>query len=106
VVPAGADPNAPRLPLRTRDRLALSANLVLASVDESTTRLLDAGTAQLGAVVGHKYGPDAARSTGLAAGTARNVVLVYVDVRGFARRALIKKAGKEFVKGRAAARRG
>ncbi|KAH9930943.1 uncharacterized protein B0H18DRAFT_1083676 [Fomitopsis serialis] len=102
----GADSNAPRLPLRTRDRLALSANLVLASVDESTTRLLDAGTAQLGAVVGHKYGPDAARSTGLAAGTARNVVLVYVDVRGFARRALIKKAGKEFVKGRVAARRG
>ena len=96
----------PPLPLRTRDRLALSANLVLAAVDESTTRLLDAGTAQLGAVVGHRYGPAAARSTGLAAGTARNVVLVYVDVRGFARRALIKRAGKEFVKGRVAAAKG
>lgn len=27
-------------------------------------------------------------------------MLVYVDVRGFARRALLKKAGKEFVKAR------
>ncbi|KZT74158.1 hypothetical protein DAEQUDRAFT_807844 [Daedalea quercina L-15889] len=100
----GTDGGAPPAPLRTRDRLLLSANLVLASVDESVSRLLDAGTMQLGAAVGHRYGPDAARSTGLAAGTARNVVLVYVDVRGFARKALIKRAGREFVKGRAAAR--
>lgn len=93
-------------PLRTRDRLALSANLVLAAIDESTTRLLDVGTAQLGVVVGHRYGPAAARSTTLAAGTARNVVLVYVDVRGFARRAIIKRVGKEFVKGRVASTKG
>lgn len=47
-----------------------------------------------------RYGPDAQRSTHLASHTARNVVLVYVDVRGFARKALLKKAGKEFVKAR------
>ncbi|TFY52566.1 hypothetical protein EVJ58_g9940, partial [Rhodofomes roseus] len=99
------DPSAPRPPVRTRDRLALSANLVLASVDESASRLWDAGSVQLGAIAGHKYGPDAARTTGLATGTMRNVVLVYVDVRGFARRALIKKAGKQFVKGRIAGTR-
>jgi len=46
-------------------------------------------------VVGHTYGPDAARGTGLAGGTARNVVLVYVDVRAFAP-ALIEKTGKEW----------
>jgi spartin len=34
--------------------------------------------------------------------TARNVVLVYVDMRGFARRALLKKSGVEFVKARIA----
>lgn len=33
--------------------------------------------------------------------TARNVVLVYVDMRGFARRALIRKTGVEFAKARA-----
>lgn len=47
-----------------------------------------------------RYGPDAQHSTHLASHTARNVVLVYVDMRGFARRALLKKAGKEFVKAR------
>ena len=35
-----------------------------------------------------------------------NVVLVYVDVRGFARRALITKTGKEFVKARFAGKNG
>ena len=34
--------------------------------------------------------------------TARNVVLVYVDMRGFARRALLQKSGVEFVKARIA----
>ena len=48
----------------------------------------------------HRFGPDAQRSTHLATHTARNIVLVYVDVRGFARRALITKTGKEFVKAR------
>lgn len=47
-----------------------------------------------------RYGTDAQHSTHLATHTARNVVLVYVDVRGFARRALLKKTGKEFVKAR------
>lgn len=48
----------------------------------------------------HRFGPDAQHSTHLATHTARNIVLVYVDVRGFARRALITKTGKEFVKAR------
>lgn len=33
-------------------------------------------------------------------GTARNLALVYVDMRGIGRRALLKQAGTEFVKGR------
>lgn len=51
----------------------------------------------------HRYGPEAQQSTHLASHTARNVVLVYVDMRGFARRALLQKAGTEFVKARVAA---
>lgn len=49
-----------------------------------------------------RYGADAQESTHLTMHTARNVVLVYVDVRGFARRALIQKTGVEFVKARVA----
>lgn len=52
-----------------------------------------------------RYGRDAQHSTHLATHAARNVVLIYVDVRGFARRALITKAGKEFVKGRVSSHR-
>lgn len=33
-------------------------------------------------------------------GTVKNVGLVYIDVRGVGRRAVLKRAGKEFIKGR------
>jgi spartin len=48
----------------------------------------------------HKYGPEAAESSLLAAGTARNVGLVYIDMKGIGRRALLRRAGMSFVKGR------
>ena len=47
-----------------------------------------------------RYGADAGQNTHLATHTAKNVVLVYVDMTGFARKALIKKAGKEWIKAR------
>ncbi|TCD63118.1 hypothetical protein EIP91_005990 [Steccherinum ochraceum] len=97
-------PPPPRKPLRTRDRVLLSANLILATVDDSAKRMFDVSSERLGAVIGHKYGPQAQQSTHLATHTARNVVLVYVDVSGFARRALITKTGKEFVKARVGSR--
>ncbi|OBZ75409.1 hypothetical protein A0H81_04903 [Grifola frondosa] len=84
----------------TMGKVVLSANLLLATVDDSARRVLDVGSERLGAVVNHKYGPAAAHSTNLATHTARNVVLVYIDMRGFARRALITKAGKEWIKSR------
>lgn len=49
-----------------------------------------------------RYGADAQQNTHLTMHTARNVVLVYVDMRGFARRALLQKSGMEFVKARIA----
>lgn len=88
--------------VNTKDRLLLSANLVLTTVDDSARRVWDASSAQLEAVVGHKFGADAAANTHLATQTARNVVLVYVDMKGVARRALFQKAGKEFAKARVA----
>ena len=81
-------------------KLALSANLVLAAVDDSIRRTWDVGSERATAVVAHKYGPEAAKSTHLAAHTARNVTLVYIDMRGLARRALIRRAGKHWVKAR------
>ena len=51
-------------------------------------------------VDGVRYGADAQQTTNLTMNTARNVVLVYVDMRGFARRALLKKTGVEYFNAR------
>lgn len=53
----------------------------------------------------HKYGPEAAESSLLMAGTARNVGLVYIDMSGMGRRALLRRAGMSFVKGRVQSKR-
>ncbi|KAI8999085.1 hypothetical protein BD414DRAFT_476947 [Trametes punicea] len=102
---APAPAPAPGRPLKKTEKLLLSANLVLATVDDSARRMFDVGSQQITAVVGHKYGTDAGRSAHLATHTARNVTLVYIDMQGLARRALIRKAGKEWVKARVGSRR-
>ncbi|GJE87993.1 Senescence domain-containing protein [Phanerochaete sordida] len=95
-----AEPEPPRGPPGIKDKLLMSANLIITTVDDSARRMFEVSTDRIGAVVGHKYGSEAQRTTHLASHTARNVVLVYVDMRGFARRALLKRTGKEFIKAR------
>ncbi|KAG6861653.1 hypothetical protein C0995_013655 [Termitomyces sp. Mi166 len=90
----------PRAPLSKKERILLSADLILSTIDHDTRRLLDTGTASISSIMGHKYGPEAAETSQLLAGTARNVGLVYVDVRGIGRRAILKRAGKQFIKAR------
>lgn len=79
-------------------RIALSAALVLASIDTNATRLVDSGSNAIVAAVSHKHGQVAGQNTRIATGTARNVVLVYVDVAGMGRRAIIKRVVKKSVK--------
>ncbi|KAF8894779.1 hypothetical protein BD779DRAFT_1502872 [Infundibulicybe gibba] len=95
-----SDYQPPQNKISRGERFLLSADLILSTIDHSTRRILDTGTERIGAVVGHKYGSEAAESSLLMAGTARNVGLVYVDMHGIGRRALLKRAGKQFVKAR------
>ena len=88
----------PSLKLTTKDRVLLSLDLILSTIDDSACRVLDTGTQEIGKVVGHKYGPEAVHLSLLMAGTARNVGLVYVDLKGVGRRALVRRAGRTFVK--------
>ncbi|KAF6765017.1 hypothetical protein DFP72DRAFT_954761 [Ephemerocybe angulata] len=97
-------PLPPRKPLTNKDRILISADLILSTIDHSTRQLLDASTQQVGKVMHHKYGAEAAESSMLMANTARNVGLVYVDARGIGRRALLKRAGRQFVKARFSSR--
>lgn len=65
-------------------------------------RLVEAGGAAVSAAVSHKYGTAAGENAALAGRTARNIVLVYVDVRGLGRRVIVKRMAKTWVKGRMA----
>jgi spartin len=90
------------MPLRTRTSLALSAALILASLETSAVRLVEAGGAAVSAAVAHTYGPVAGENAAIAGRTARNIVLLYVDVRGLGRRVIVKRMAKRWVKGRIA----
>ncbi|KAF7323272.1 Senescence domain-containing protein [Mycena chlorophos] len=88
--------------LSKKTRVLLSADLILATMDNSVKRILDSGQDNVSRVVGHRYGAEAAESSVLMTGTAKNFALVYIDLRGIGRRAILRRAGKEFVKGRLA----
>lgn len=51
-------------------------------------------------MIRHKYGAQAGHATALAGGAVRNVAVVYIDVRGIGRKALLKGTAKGFVKAR------
>ena len=46
-----------------------------------------------------RYGADAAQSASMMTGTAKNIGLVYIDMRGIGRKAIVKRVAKEYVKG-------
>ncbi|KAG2139000.1 hypothetical protein DEU56DRAFT_856873 [Suillus clintonianus] len=98
--PGSAPPSSPRPPLKLHHRLLLSADLILSSLDSSMKQFVDVGGQNLGRAVEHKYGAEAARSAGLITGVTKNIVAVYIDMRGIGRRAIVKRAGKEFVRAR------
>ncbi|KAF7298506.1 Senescence domain-containing protein [Mycena kentingensis (nom. inval.)] len=99
-LPPRAEPSTPAPKLSKTARILLSADLILSTIDTSVKRLLDGGQQNVNSVVTHRYGADAGESSVLMSGTARNVALVYIDLSGIGRRALLRRAGKEFVKGR------
>lgn len=93
-------PSSPRPPLKLHHRLLLSADMILSSLDSSMKQVVDVGGQNIGKAVEHKYGAEAARSAGLITGVTENIVAVYIDMRGIGRRAIVRRAGKEFVKAR------
>jgi spartin len=79
----------------------------------STACVIEAGSESVSAADWYKYGPTAAENVALGGGTIRNVVLVYVDVRGLGRGAVVKGvkgmakgAAKGWVKGHIARAKG
>ncbi|KAF4542407.1 putative protein spg20 protein [Lasiodiplodia theobromae] len=63
-------------------------------------KLLASSGAAASQMVGHKYGQDAGNLTAELAGGVKNVGLVYIDVTGVSRRAVLKSVAKGMVVGK------
>jgi len=79
-------------------RLIQAGEVVLTSLEAAGNNLIITSTDAASTAAGHKYGPEAAQATQLLGGSVRNVAIVYVDVRGVGRQALLKRTAKGFVK--------
>ncbi|ORY15671.1 senescence-associated protein-domain-containing protein [Clohesyomyces aquaticus] len=78
----------------------IAFSTVADGIAHSGKQLLTHGSAAATAVVGHKYGPEAGSITADLAGGVKNVGLVYIDVTGVSRRAVIKSVAKGMVVGK------
>ncbi|KAK7037508.1 hypothetical protein VNI00_011000 [Paramarasmius palmivorus] len=102
-----ASPAPPPLPPRNlglKGRIILSADLILSTIDESTKKLINVGADSATAIINHKYGSEAAQTSAIMGKTARNVGLVYIDMKGIGRKALVKRVGKQYVKSKFSSR--
>jgi spartin len=75
-------------------------------ISYSGKNLLTSSGAAASAAVGHKYGAEAGSITSDLAGGVKNVGLVYIDVTGVSRRAIIKSVAKGMVVGKVKDARG
>ncbi|KAH7138364.1 senescence-associated protein-domain-containing protein [Dendryphion nanum] len=75
-------------------------------IAHSGKTLLTHGGAAASAAVGHKYGAEAGSIAGDLAGGVKNVGLVYIDVAGVSRRAVIKSVAKGMVVGKVKTKNG
>lgn len=78
----------------------IAFSTVADGISHSGKTLLTHGGAAASAAVGHKYGQEAGSITGDLAGGVKNVGLVYIDVTGVSRRAIIKSVAKGMVVGK------
>jgi spartin len=75
-------------------------------ISYSGKNILTYGGAAASAAVGHKYGAEAGSITSELAGGVKNVGLVYIDVTGVSRRAIIKSVAKGMVVGKVKDKKG
>jgi spartin len=68
-------------------------------IEQSAKQLLTSGSTAASTVVRHRYGSEAGQVAGHLTGGIRNVGLVYVDVSGVSRKAVIKSVAKGMVVG-------
>lgn len=78
----------------------IAFSTVMDGIATSGKTLLETGGGAASTVVGHKWGEQAGSLAGNLAGGVKNVGLVYIDVAGVSRRAVIKSVAKGMVIGK------
>ena len=118
ISPAGTGSSAPKK-RNLINRIITSAEVVLTSVEATAGDLISSGTTAAANAAqyvfpppppsyfkailtwhSHKYGADAGHATALLGGSVRNVAVMYVDVRGVGRKAIVKRTAKGVWKAR------
>ncbi|KAH7394415.1 senescence-associated protein-domain-containing protein [Pyrenochaeta sp. MPI-SDFR-AT-0127] len=84
----------------------IAFSTVADGISYSGKTILTHGGAAASAAVGHKYGSEAGSITSNLAGGVKNVGLVYIDVTGVSRRAIIKSVAKGMVVGKVKDKKG
>jgi len=77
----------------------MAFNTVVDGVEQAGRNLLDGTSSSVTTVVGHRWGPEAGEVAGNIGGGFKNVGLVYIDVTGVSRRAVLKSVAKGMVVG-------
>ncbi|KAL2166547.1 hypothetical protein VTG60DRAFT_2514 [Thermothelomyces hinnuleus] len=78
----------------------MAFSTVMDGVEQAGRNLLASTSEAATTVVGHKWGPEAGEVTRSLGGGVKNVGLVYIDVTGVSRRAILKSVAKGMVVGR------
>lgn len=82
------------------NRSMIAFSTVMDGIATSGKSLLETSGAAASTVVGHRYGDEAGSIAASLAGGVKNVGLVYIDVTGVSRRAVIKSVAKGMVIGK------
>lgn len=77
----------------------MAFNTVLDGAEQAGRNLLDSTSSSVSTVVGHRWGDEAGQISKSIGGGFKNVGLVYIDVTGVSRRAVLKSVAKGMVVG-------
>jgi spartin len=78
----------------------MAFNTVVDGMEHAGKALLSGTTTSMSTVVGHRWGPEAGEISRNLGSGFKNVGLVYIDVTGVSRRAILKSVAKGMVVGR------
>lgn len=77
----------------------MAFNTIVDGAEQAGKTLLGSTTNSVSTVVGHRWGPDAGEAARNIGGGFKNVGLVYIDVTGVSRRAILKSVAKGMLVG-------